>query len=208
MKQKEMKVRITNSEQKKEKLIEQKIDEQGPLRSGSGSGTPAQENGVSQLLGSVVVTGLSGISWSFSGIATWNAQAIPRDPNVPIQEGESHFIVQFISGMLNLSFIGGTHTSIDENNHTVIEEGNSIVIVQPLNYNYNNSGIGSVEITSVYSNISFVKTKTIVIAPGETQVSTTTKNCRVSVRIKITYSQTTHQLENTPLVQPIGIEVT
>lgn len=203
MKQKEMKVRITNSEQKKEKLIEQKVNENDMSR--SGSGTPSQETNSYSLHGTVSI---EEYSWGYSGTLNWTAQATPRDSNVPIHEGESHYIVTFISGTLNICFTGETKTSIDSQNHTVIEQGNNIVMVQPLNYTGSNSGIGSVTIESTYSNIPFVVYKTIIIAQGETQQSSTTYNCKVTVKIKIKYNETTHQLENEPLNNPISIERT
>ena len=188
-----MKVRITNSEQKKEKLIEQKVNENDMSRSGSGS--PSQETGSYSLHGTVSI---EEYSWGYSGTLNWTAQATPRNSNVPIHEGESHYIVTFISGTLDISFTGGTKTSIDQHNHTVIEQGNNIVMVQPLNYTGSNSGIGSVTIESTYSNIPFVVNKTIIIAPGETQQSSTTYNCKVTMKFKIDYLETTHQLEINP----------
>ena len=196
MKDKKLKVRLVNGEPGKETLSEQKIDEQGPLRSGSGSGTPSQETNSYSLHGAVSI---EEYSWSYDGMIYWTAQATQRDSSIPIHEGESHYIVTFISGTLNICFTGGTKTSIDSHNHTVIEQGNSIVMVQPLNYTGSNSGIGSVTIESTYSNIPFAVNKTIIIAPGETQQSSTTYNCKVTVKFKINYTEATHQLEIDPI---------
>ena len=191
MKQKEMKVRITNSEQKKEKLIEQKINEQDKSR--SGSGTPVQDQGMVTFSGSV---GVNGLSWTYSGYATWEAIVRPIESNIPIHEGDPEYAIQFQGGTLNLGFTGGYNTSIDEHDHTVIEQGNNISIVQPLYGSGSGTENGSLTVESTYSNIPFVIIKSIVISPGETQVSSTTINCNVTVRIKISYNETTHELSS------------